>query len=84
MSAFHDALGSGKQITLTCSGLAGQPDLIFVAQMYEQKPYGALQVRVRNTSGKEVTVQAIRTVAAQGGAIVALGGKPAADRVLSD
>jgi len=83
-STFNDALGSGSQITLTCSGRAGQPDLVLVVQLYEQRPYGAVTVKVRNAGTKEVTVQAIRSVEATGNSLIDLGGAPASERVLSD
>ena len=47
-SPFSDVLGSGKQLTVTCSGRSGSPDLIFVVQLYTQNPYATVQVRVRN------------------------------------
>jgi alpha-galactosidase len=83
-SAFEDDLGSGRQVTVTCSGLDGKPDLIYTLQLYKQRPYGTVQVKVQNTAGKEVTVQAIRSVEAMGDPILNLGGDQSADRVLSD
>jgi alpha-galactosidase len=83
-SPFSDALGSGKQLTITCSGLRGSPDLIYVLQLYAQNPYGAIQVRVRNGTDKATSVQAIRSVEATGDAIVKLGGRPSDERILSD
>src|SRR5208282_2879876 len=88
-STFEDDLGSGRQVTVTCSGLDGKPDLVYVLQLYKQRPYGTVQVKVRNSAGKEVTVQAIRSVEAIGEPVVNLGvinlgGAQSADRVLSD
>ena len=83
-SAFSDALGSGRQITVTCTGLQGKPDLAYVLQIYDQLPYGAIQVQLRNHTSKEMTVQAIRSVEAIGQPVVDLDGREAADRVLSD
>ncbi len=83
-SPFSDALGSGKQLTVTCSGLRGSPDLIYVLQLYTQNPYGTIQVRVRNGTGKATSVQAIRSVDATGDSIVNLGGHPSDERILSD
>lgn len=83
-SAFHDDLGSGREITLTFSGLSGKPDLVYVLQLYTEHFYGAVQVKVRNSTGKDISVQAIRSVEAIGQPIVELGGNPSADRVLSD
>jgi hypothetical protein len=82
-SPFSDALGSGKQLTVTCSGLAGSPDLIYVVQLYTQSPYGTVQVRVRNETRKATSVQAIRSVEAMGDSIVNLGGRPSDERILS-
>jgi alpha-galactosidase len=83
-SPFSDALGSGQQLTVTCNGLADSPDLVYVLQLYRQNPYGTVQVRVRNTTRKAISVQAIRSVDAIGDLIVNLGGRPSDDRVLSD
>jgi len=83
-SAFEDDLGSGRQVTVTCSGLDGKPDLVYVLQLYKQRRYGTVQVKLQNTAGKEVAVQAIRSVEAMGEPILNLGGVPSADRVLSD
>ena len=83
-SPFSDALGSGRQLTVTCSGLSGSPDLIYVLQLYTQNPYGTIQVRVRNGTGKATSVQAIRSVEATGDSIVSLGGRPSDERILSD
>jgi|CZKH01.1.fsa_nt_gi hypothetical protein len=83
-SPFSDALGSGRQLTVTCSGLRGSPDLIYVLQLYAQNPYGTVQVRVRNETSKATSVQALRNVEALGNPIVNLGGHPSDDRVLSD
>ena len=83
-SPFSDALGSGRQLTVTCSGLPGSPDLIYVLQLYAQNPYGAVQVRVRNGTSKATSVQAIRSIEAMGDFIVNLGGRPSDERVLSD
>ncbi len=83
-SPFSDALGSGKQLTVTCSGLRGSPDLIYVLQLYTQNPYGTIQVRIRNGTGKATSVQAIRSVEATGDSIGSLGGRPSDARILSD
>src|SRR5579862_6680714 len=83
-SPFSDALGSGRQLTVTSSGLHDSPDLIYVVQLYTESPYGAIQVRVRNATSKATSVQAIRSVEATGDAIVNLGGRPSDERILSD
>jgi alpha-galactosidase len=83
-SNFEDDLGSGREVTVTCSGLDGKPDLVYVLQVYKQRPYGTVQVKVQNSAGKEVAVQAIRSVEAVGEPILNLRGGQSADRVLSD
>ncbi len=83
-SAFNDGLGSGHQVTVTCSGLDGKPELVYILQLYDQRPYGTIQVKVQNRTGNEVTVQAIRSVEAIGEPILDLGGHQSANRVLSD
>ena len=83
-SPFNDALGSGQQLTVICSGLRGSPDLIYVLQLYTQNPYGTIQVRVRNATRTAMSVQAVRSVEAMGDSIVNLGGRPSDERILSD
>ena len=83
-SAFEDALGAGQEVTVTCSGLDGKPDLVYVLQLYKERPYGTVQVKVQNRTGTEVTVQAIRSVEAIGEPIINLAGGESADRILSD
>jgi len=83
-SAFNDELGSGRQVTVTCSGLDGKPELAYILQLYDRHPYGTIQVKVLNNTGNDVTVQEIRSVDATGEPILDLGGHPSAIRVLSD
>jgi len=83
-STFEDDLGPGREVTVICSGLEGKPDLVYVLQLYKQRPYGTVHVKVQNSTGKEVTVQAIRSVEAMGEPILNLGGDQSSDRVLSD
>jgi hypothetical protein len=83
-SPFSDALGTGKQLTVTCSGLSGSPDLVYVVQLYTENPYGTLQVWVKNKTGKQISVQSIRGVEAMGDSIINLGGAPSDERILSD
>jgi alpha-galactosidase len=82
--SFQNVVGSGRQVTVICSGLDGKPDLVYELQLYKQLPYGTVRVKVHNSTGKELTVQAIRSVEATGEPILNLGGSQSADRVLSD
>ena len=83
-STFQDELGSGHAIRITYSGLAGKPDMVLVLRLYDQHAYGDVEVTVRNTTGKALSIQAIRDLEAAGKDLVNLGGRQAADRVLSD
>lgn len=83
-STFNDALGSGHQIRVTCSDLAGRPDLAYTLQVYDEQPYATIQVEVQNHTGKVVTVQDLRSIEAIGQPVVGIDGPESADRVLSD
>ena len=83
-STFTDDLGSGHAITVTCTGLEGKADLVYVVQLYDDRPYATVQVTMRNTTGKAVAVEAIRGLEAIGEPVLNLGGRAFADRVLSD
>lgn len=83
-STFEDSLGAGHEIAVTCSGLQGKPDLIYTVQLYDQQPYGTIEVTLQNRSGKTVTVQAIRSMEATGQPVVGIDGPESMDRILSD
>jgi len=83
-STFKDDLGEGRALAITFSGLHGKPDLVCALRLYNQHPYGAIQVTLRNTTGKSLKVEALRNLEAIGSVLVNLGGSPAADRILSD
>ncbi len=83
-SLFTDELGSGHAISVSFTGLEGKPDLTYVARVYDQHPYASVQLHVRNTTEKELTVQALRCLEAQGDPLLNLSGTPSADRILSD
>jgi len=83
-SSFEDVLGSGSELRVTCSGLSDEPDLIYNLRIYEQQFYATVQVSLRNTTAKEVRVEALRPLEAVGRDILELRGPAAADRVLSD
>jgi hypothetical protein len=83
-STFKDALGTGRQITVQSTGLAGLPVLSYTIQMYNDRPFGTITVQVQNHTGHIVTVQDIRSVEAVGTRAIDLGNTEASDRVLSD
>jgi len=83
-STFHTALGAGHQIDVSFAGSGTQPSLKYTLQLYEERPYGNVQVRVENTTDKAITVQNIRALDVVGDPQVNLGGPESAERVLSD
>jgi alpha-galactosidase len=83
-STFDDALGHGKKITITSSGLQNHPDLACALQIYEGRAFGIIEAEVQNHTGNAVTIQSIRSVEAVGNKIIDLSGPRSADRVLSD
>lgn len=83
-SDFEDSLGRGRQATVTFTGLANHPDLIYTIRVYTLRPFGEIQFQVRNKAGRTIEVQSLRSVEAMGSAMVDLHGNPSADRVLSD
>jgi alpha-galactosidase len=83
-SNFEDALGHGRKITVTSSGLPKLPDLAYTLAIYEGRAFGVVEAEVQNHTGDAVTIQSIRSVEAVGSKIIDLGGLLTADRVLSD
>jgi hypothetical protein len=83
-SNFEDALGHGKKITVTSSGLSAFPDLAYTLQIYDGRAFGVIEAEVHNHTGNAATIQSIRSVEAVGNTIVDLAGPQNADRVLSD
>ncbi|MBB6144239.1 hypothetical protein HNQ77_002191 [Silvibacterium bohemicum] len=77
-------LGQLTDWQVTYSGVSGAPDLVYHLRAYSGEPFGDIQVTVRNTTGKLVHIEGIRSVDASEGAVIDLGGPAAEDRVLSD
>ena len=80
----HDLLGAGHTLEVTFSGLPNEPDLVCLLTLYDEQPYGSVRVTVQNTTGRAVTVQAIRVIDAQGEPLINLGAPEAADRVMAE
>ena len=76
-------LGPAEEWTLTYTGLTDAPDLQVKLRAYRDKPFGDVQVLIKNTTAKPLNVQAIRTIDA-GPDSLNLGGSHAEERVLSD
>ena len=83
-SEFHDEFGSGSMLTVTHTGLAGKPDLVCTLRLYNDQSWGDLEVKVLNTTGHAITVQAIRSVHVTDAPVISLNGPVSADRILSD
>src|SRR5579859_602948 len=79
-----DDLGSGTQLTVSNTGLRSQPDLIYSLRTHSDPDYVTVTVRIHNSAPNPVTVQALRSVEANGPPVVDLGGPDVSDRVLSD
>jgi len=82
--SFVDRLGPGTDLTISSTGLRGQPDLVYSLQLHTNPDFVTIAVNVRNSSSNRITVQALRSVEALGPAIADLGGPDASDRILSD
>jgi len=83
-SSFVDEFGSGTQILETNTGLTGQPDLLCILRLHKEPAFLEIEVRVRNSTEKPITVQTIRMVHSGTPSAVDLDGPESADRVLSD
>jgi alpha-galactosidase len=83
-SEFHDEFGSGPMLTVTHTGLPGAPDLVCTFRLYHDQSWGDLEVKVLNTAGRTITVQAIRSIHVTDGPVINLNGPASADRILSD
>jgi hypothetical protein len=83
-SEFHDEFGSGSMLTVTHTGLPGKPDLICALRLYHDQSWGDLEVKVLNTTGRAITVQAIRSIHVTDAPVISLNGPVSADRILSD
>src|SRR5436305_1763998 len=83
-STANDDLGMAHEWTVRHSGLEGAPELICTLHSYADKPFGDIQVRVVDSAGRTIDIEAIRPIEARQGKIIALGAPAALDRVLSD
>ncbi len=73
-----------SELTITNTGWAGKPDLICALRLYSSPPHAEIQVEIRNTTPKQVEVQALRLVELSSPPMLDLGGPESADRILSD
>jgi hypothetical protein len=83
-SSFEDSLGRGHQATVTSTGLSDRPDLSYTIRVYNNHPFGDIQVQVQNHSAQAFQVQNIRSLDAVDEQVLNLHASPRSDRVLSD
>jgi|HubBroStandDraft_1064217.scaffolds.fasta_scaffold00027_20 alpha-galactosidase len=83
-SEFQDEFGAGSALTVTHTGLPGTPDLLCVVRLYRDQSWGEIEVKVQNTTGQAISVQAIRAIHATDAPFISLDGPVSADRILSD
>ncbi len=76
--------GSPAKITVSNSGLPGEPDLVYVLELHGNPDFASITATVRNSGSKAVEVQALRTVETIAPNSVSLGAPDASDRILSD
>lgn len=74
---------SGSQLTITYSGLSGQPDLVCTLRLRGQELFGEIEIVVLNNTAAPLTVQSIRAAEARD-PFIALDGPESSVRVLSD
>jgi alpha-galactosidase len=79
-----DELGSASQFTVSNAGLAGKADLLYSLELHENPEFAKLTVKLHNAETQAITVQALRSVDANGKQVLDLGGPDASDRILSD
>lgn len=82
--SFTDALGSGRKVEVICKGISSLPDLIYIIRLYDNLPWGDIQVTLQNQTAQSATVQMIRPVEGLGISPVHTGSTERNDRVLSD
>jgi alpha-galactosidase len=83
-ASFQDMLGPGQQLTVIFSGLAGQPNLSYTLRLYDDLPFGDIEVQVFNNLSRGAAVEHIRCVEAVGDPALDLAGPDSSNRVLSD
>ena len=84
VAPFQDELGSGSSLTVTHTGLPAMPDLVCEFRVYQDQPWGEIQVSVINSTAATIAVRSIHIVKSSAGNLLELNGPASADRVLSD
>jgi alpha-galactosidase len=79
-----DSIGLAEQVTVSNTGLAGKPDLIYSLQLHTNPEFAKITIKLHNSGTQAVAVEALRAVDAGGKQVIDLGGPDASDRVMSD
>lgn len=79
-----DETASATRLTVSNTGLTGQPDLIYTLALHSDPEFAKITVTIHNFGAQSISVQALRSVDASGPHIADLGAPDASDRVLSD
>ncbi len=74
----------GPELTVTHSGLAGQPDLTCLVRLHSDPAYAEVAVTVHNTTQRPIEVQGIRPLEIRDPRLLELGGPATALRILPD
>ena len=72
------------QLTITHSGLTGQPDLVCLVRLHSDPAYADIAVSVHNTTQQRIEVQGIRALEIRDPRLLELGGPASALRILPD
>jgi alpha-galactosidase len=83
-SEFQDDFGAGSALTVTHTGVPGTPDLVCIVRLFRDQSWGEIEVRVRNSTDRAISVESIRSVRATQTPVINLNGPASADRILSD
>lgn len=84
VTPFSDELGAGQLLTATYTGLAGMPDLICEFRVYANRPWGDIEVTVRNSTASPIEVHSIHVARSKAETAAELNGPASQDLVLSD
>jgi alpha-galactosidase len=84
ISEFRDQLGAGHRLRVTFTGNESKPDLLYTVELYDELPFGDVQVQVTNRGQATLEVQDIRVLDSTRAPVVDLGGAESTERVLSD
>ncbi|HXW90049.1 MAG TPA: PKD domain-containing protein [Terriglobales bacterium] len=81
---FKDALGQGRQAVVRSTGAPDRPDLTYTIRVYQDRPFGQIQLQLDNHSARSFQVESLRTLEAVGHAILNLHASASFDRTLPD